>query len=508
MIGSRNGLSHNGGKIILFVGLTYVLHSLPAAVTSSQGLSMDEARRFVQALVLDSDSLPNHVLPEELTLSERLGITYTGVQHKFLIGYDLDPQVKTAIREGALDYGLQVDNLEGDFSRLRLTVTGQRELERSFYFEGTQLVSPVYYFSRDWPRRNSRYFVFCISDTTRFNSASEIRLEDFMESVLNQLDFPNQAKEKLEREKLYYFFCKDQEEIKLLTGFASRGMGLLAYDYVISTFNCHYHELVHLLVNLKLGCVPLYTHPFLQEGIAVALGGRGGNEPRVILDLGWFLAQSGFADYRSLLDPQGFADLDPSASYPLCGLYSSFLLEELGVEDYLALYGEYSGTAEEISANAIEEGDLPAHDRWMEFLNSYKQYEKINFCAPPADPEPILEAPGASILEADDRYYFRMKGALLIGVDFAARDYRSSRFEELVTSGVYLGQKYLVLANPQEIKVYNLLTDNLIANFVCGFSLTVERIKADEKGHFEFCVSKDLFDEPLGEMVIDLYSPD
>jgi len=458
---------------------------------------MEAAQGFARALIQDSDSLQQFVQPTELALSRRLGITYSGVQHKFLIGYNLDPRVSTALREGSLEYRLRIEELDGDFSRLRLIVPGHEEFERSFYFEGSQLVSPVYYFSRDWPRRHSRYFVFCVSDTTRFNDASVQRLERFMDSALERLDISSQAGEKLEKEKLYYFLCKDEEEIERLTGFPSRGMGLLAYDYVLTTFNCHYHELLHLLVNFKLGTTPLYTHPFLQEGIAVAMGGRGGKEPRVILDLGAFLAQSGYLDYRSLLDPRGFAGLDASMSYPLSGLYSAFLLDDLGVDSYLELYRKYSGTAEEVSGRAIEESDLPPPGRWSNFLNGYTQYGNIRFCSFPAEPKPILESVGASVHDAGDDYYFRLKGSLLIEGGPVNRSYRSPLFEELVPGGAYSGEKYLVVANQEEIKVYDLLTGNLTANFVSAFAVVPQEIPAGEDGLFEFCVRKEVFDEPM-----------
>ena len=475
---------------------------------NARNLSQETANRFILALAAESESAADFVLPEELALSQRLGISYQGIRpgRKFLIGYDLAPQVKTGIREGTLEYEARIEKLDQDFSLLELKVP-ELEYRRSYYFKQDRLVSPVYYFTRDWKRQEGRYFRFYISDTTRFNSYSAARLESFLDSALKKLEFSQQEKEKLQTDGLIYVFCADPGEIERLTGVHTRGMNVLAYDYVVTTFNCHYHELLHLLINYKLGHLPLYTHSFLQEGFAVALGGRGGKEPGVILDLGYFLERSGFLDYRELLDQKNFDAQDPSISYPLSGLYNCFLLEELSLDGYLALYRKYSGTAASVSGLAIEESDLPEPERWKDFLDNYNQYENVYLEGPPESPELLRQAAGASVYQAGDSYFFRMKDVLLIGPEGAAESYRSGRFSQLVPEDVYLGAKYLILASPAEVGVYNLLTDNLTANFVCEFSLTVESVTVNE-GFFEFYVRKTVFDEPLEGMQIKCLQKD
>jgi hypothetical protein len=142
----------------------------------------------------------------------------------------------------------------------------------------------------------------------------------------------------LKKEKIIYILCKDEDEIEKLTGYKARGMFNLAYDYVISTFNCHYHELLHLLMNYKLKNIPPYTHSFLQEGFAVSFGGRGGKEPEVILNLGCFIAESKFLEYKELLSLDKFRNFDVSMSYPLSGLYNNFIISNFGIDNYLKLY--------------------------------------------------------------------------------------------------------------------------------------------------------------------------
>ncbi|MBN2288138.1 MAG: hypothetical protein JXQ83_02320 [Candidatus Glassbacteria bacterium] len=480
-------------------GCTALLLLLPLTL-HARGLSQEAAGRFVRLLAAGSDSLDDCVLPAELALAKRLGTTYRSVKHKFLIGYDLEPEIKAGILEGSLDCTVSVRSLEDNFSLLSLRVP-QKDCARSYYLREGLLVSPLFYHARNWPQRETRYFRFYLSDTTGFNSYAADRLESFLEAVLEGLELTAQEKQRLESGKIICFRCADQDEIELLTGFRSRGMGILAYDYVATTFNCHYHELVHLLVNFKLRDPDLYTHPFLQEGLAVALGGRGGKEPGVIHDLGYFLARSGLQDYRELLDPGSFAAQDPSMSYPVSGLYSLFLLQALGLEGYLGLYRKYSGPLGSVSGTAIAENDLPAPRLWQEFLDSYTQYANISFAGAPAEAGPFWQQDGSGVFEAGDSYFFRTGDALLIGPPDPATGRSSARFAELFPAAAYRGEKYLVLADPAEVKVYNLWADNLAANFVCGFSFTAESVPATD-GFFGFYVRKAVFDEPLESLTI------
>ena len=233
----------------------------------------------------------------------------------------------------------------------------------------------------------------------------------------------------------------------------------------------------------------------------MALGGRGGKEPGVILDLGYFLAKSGFVDISSLLERKSFDSQDPSFFYPLSGLYNSFLLKELGLDRCLALYLKYSGTAEAVSVMKVRESDLPGRERWQDFLDKYKQYENVYFAAPPRLTEPVWQGGGGSIYRAGESYFFRIKAPLLLGRESEGAGSSSALFSELLPESDYRGEKYLITANSAEAGVYNLLTGNLEANHVCGFSFDAESVPASGE-FFEFFVRKKLFDRPLEGMMI------
>ncbi len=145
----------------------------------------------------------------------------------------------------------------------------------------------------------------------------------------------------LQKEKINYILCKDENEIKTISGFDTRGIYILAYDEVITTFNTHYHELSHLLMNFKLQNLPLYTLPFFQEGFAVAVGGRGGIGRNILLNIGYFLEKSNYLKFNSILSKKDFVSENASMAYPAAGLYNYFLISNYGINSYIKLYLKY-----------------------------------------------------------------------------------------------------------------------------------------------------------------------
>ncbi len=91
--------------------------------------------------------------------------------------------------------------------------------------------------TRDWHRAESEHFAFFVSDEALFNDYCIDNLERFFDTAAGVLTFDDDELERIEREKIYYFLCRDQEEIKLLAGFHARGMFIVAYDFVVTNFS-------------------------------------------------------------------------------------------------------------------------------------------------------------------------------------------------------------------------------------------------------------------------------
>ncbi|MGB2990919.1 MAG: hypothetical protein WBC98_13275, partial [Candidatus Zixiibacteriota bacterium] len=91
---------------------------------------------------------------------------------------------------------------------------------------------------------------------------------------------------------------------------------------------------------------------------------------------------------------------------------------------------------------------------------------------------------------------------LLIGADANWREYQSKKFHGVFGNREYQGEKYLILANGSEISIYNLFTNNLIANYVSSFSDTHSPVPS-ENGLYYFTARKYIFDAELKSILMD-----
>ena len=464
----------------------------------SQSLTIESASAFIEAIVINNQELTIFVLPEELAISKRLGISYIGVQNKFLISYEIPNEIIEEINNGKTDYKLNIENLDNEYSILHFECA-EMNYKTKYYFKNGYLISPLYFYYKDWQKIESKHFIFYVSDPMFFNKYSIEKLEEFIESIFSVLKYTEEEKELLKKEKLIYILCKDEEEIEKLTGHKARGMGNLAYDYVITTYNCHYHELLHILINFKLKKLPLYTHPFFQEGFAVAFGGRGGYEPGIILNLGKFLEQSDFMNAQQLFSESEYKTYDVSMSYPLSGLYNSFLISEIGIDKYIKLYVEYS--SQNVNGLVINKDKLPTDLKWNDFVNNYSNeagiiidFEEEDFQTIGMDSTYILKA-------NEEVYLLETKGNILISTKNTMENYISKIFDEAYPDKDYMGEKYFIKVTENEITVYNLFTNNLIANYVSGFSIDMKPVPK-ENGYYKFLINQTIFDEKATEWII------
>ena len=479
----------NQFSIVVF---QFIIFLLFITLATAQSLRSKRADHFIEAMIKNDNSLESYVLPEELAISKRLGITYEGVKNKFLISYEIPDEIINKIKSGEINYKINIEKLDEHFSILHFEVP-EKNYETHYYFKNGWLISPPYFYYKNWKKMESDNFIFYISDPDYFNEASIKELENFLWHVSIPLDFDHKLESQLKKNKIIYILCKDEDEIEKLTGYKARGMYNLAYDYIITTYNCHYHELVHLLVNFRLKTLPLYTHPFLQEGLAVALGGRGGKEPEVILNLGKYIAESGFMEYSELLISEEFKNIDASISYPLAGLYNQFLLNKLlSFNNYAQLYRKFSGV--KIDDLSIERDELPDDVEWLEFLTERDRNIPVRVDINEVKYRTLKTEPGFTLEERNNYYLFKTKGDLLISVPGTKETFISKLFKEQFLHKIYDKEKYLIKISENEISIYNLYTNNLIANYVSGFTLDMKPVPK-ENGFYKFQIRKDLIEE-------------
>lgn len=487
-------------RILSFLVTSALLFTKLLAQTSSAA-GQSSIDKFFKELISDTTDLSIYCDSREFENSVRLGIKYEGVKNKFLISYDIDKNVKDKISNGSYNYELKKVKIDNEgYEQVTFTVPGLN-YTKDFYFHNGKYISPVTFFTKSWKRFTTRYFSFIISDTTHFNNYSSDQLEQYTEGMLSLLRITESEKDLLKSQKIKYIVCRDSAEIKKITGFNTRGIYLLAGDEVITTFNCHFHELAHLLMNFKIKNNSLFCLPFLQEGFASATGGRGGISRSIITDVGYFLEKSGYIPYNSIISYRDFSSEDASVTYPVAALYSLFLMNELGIESYIGLYRSYSGNFDFVSNIRTEEVKLPSVEKYKKFISKFKRNEDIKPESSKNKTKRIYSGSQGEIFDGNDYYLFRIKSDISLKSNEYFQGYKSVRFEELFPTALYSGEKYLVSVQPREVKIYNLFTNNLIATYSTGLSFDQKTIP-NEGGYFEFLVKKDIFNEGLENLQI------
>jgi hypothetical protein len=455
--------------------------------TFAQTLTHETAERFCHALFTRSPQLEKYVLPEELTRSNRLGIAYEGNPFKFLISNDIDSALCDVLLANPKSYSLHITPLKDGYSSLTIEIPAKGE-SREYFFKDSLLVSKPYYYARKWKILHGTYFDMYVSDTTLIHSAAIKELDAFVESTAAALNYSIDDLRQLKEKKILYYLCRDDDEIKQLTGFSTRGMYLIPYDYVISTYSCHLHELAHLLINYKMRHLKLFTHPFLQEGFAVAVGGRGGLDSRVVLNSGLYLQRSGFLDYTEILSSRAFLSQDASVTYPLSGLYVKFLLSR-GADEFLTLYKKYSYNGS-LDDCVIDTNALPSRAELQTYLASYPENCGITLGGTPGkDMKCVLSKDGNQVYESSAGSFYRMPDTLMIHETNPPLNYRSKLFEQIFPARKYSGEHFAVCASENEISVYDFYTNNLIRQYSAGFSLNPRKVPKNN-GAYEFGISE------------------
>jgi hypothetical protein len=456
---------------------------------------LEDATAFIKDLIVKPPSLASWFDEENLAMAHRLGIEYEGIPTKQLIAYDIDEKIVGMIQSGQTRYTVGIDSLDGDYSRVSLTLD-RIEGVKVYYFRGKHCISPLAYLARNWQTVEGRYFRFYLSDSTLFNSYSREHLELFVDRIAPLIGLSGTDLERLREKKIYYILCKDENEIESLTGFQVKGMANLAYDAVVTTFNAHYHELLHLLLNYKLRRLPLYTHPFLQEGFAVAYGGRGGLEAGVVLPLGRFLYDLRIVELSSLIENSGFKDLDPSLSYPSAGVYCRYLTRAIGMEKFLRLYRMHSGSFGDQQTLHIASSELPDTSAWMSYIRDSSESGPIVLDTSSFDSPVIFGGSTWQIREDSERYYFRISDMAVLPGKEMYPNYVSKAFRDAVPDRVYKGEEYMVKATADDISVYNLFTNNLIASYAASFTVPPRKVP-QIGGRYCFSIRKSVFEDAI-----------
>lgn len=458
--------------------------------------SQNFSDKFLDALIYDKPDVTEYVNQLELVKSERLGIKYDGVKSKVLIGYELTDEVKAGIKSGKFKYEIKEQLLADTYTEVTLNVP-VANYSRTYYFDNGFVTNSTYC-SRLWQKKESKYFAFSIEEPKYFNEYCVKRLDDYVDMIADTLGFTIAERRILEKEKIGYIFCKDENTVEKITGFKAKGMAMLGSDDVVTSYQTHFHEVAHILINYKLKKLGLYTLPFFMEGFAVAVGGRGGMAPRVVTDLGCYLQKSGILTYDSILTNDGFYNNDASMSYAVAGLYNSFLLNELGGEKYLQLYKKVNGDLEFVKKIGPSSFNLPVTAKWISFLDDYNSNPEI-YCN--ANDTNISRTRIGSIgllpKTVNEYYKFFIGDYMFLGYDNLEekdRGYFSKLFLSMFpkdSANAKHPDEFGIFVDTSSIRVINFFNDEIVASYNSAFKVDGAKVPYKNKD-FEFFVKKSI----------------
>ncbi len=456
-------------------------------------------QKFFDALIYDKPEIADYINPIETSQSQRLGISYIGVRNKPIVGYEIPGEIKKGIQNGKYKYEISEKSVEDSYIEVTFRVP-EVNFSRMYYFnEG--FVSNSAYISRNWKKSESRYFSFRLQEPKYFNDYCIKRLDDFVDMVADTLGFTISERRILEEQKIGYIFCESEKEVEEITGFKARGMAMLGSDEVVTSYQTHFHEVAHILINYKLKKPGLYTLPFFMEGFAVAVGGRGGMAPRVVTDLGFYLQKTGFLTYDSIITNEQFYSQDANMTYAVSGLYNSFLLSELGGENYLELYMKVNGDISYVKSITSAQIGSPENYKFNNFLETYDQQKDIKINEKASyDIQVIM--PDICYEDIGNELYF------LVNKNFSSfsdsqqllnSEYESRMFNEINKQG-YKNQKYMIVVDEKYVGIYNCFNDILLAVYDANFSIpsdpvSVVTCRPSKNKFFCFFVKKSIFDE-------------
>ncbi|HKK21323.1 MAG TPA: hypothetical protein VJ983_07620 [candidate division Zixibacteria bacterium] len=387
----------------------------------------------------------------------------------------------------------------GNYSMMEFkAVVGAEEVKYDYYAmqqgDYHYLIYPEDYYCKDWPVIETRYFRIHYHPSLKgfLNPVVLDQADKYVDRIADSLKLSKDDLKVLSEKKIEYFYCNGDSTVKQLTGHMVKGTYDLASNDVISSFFPHFHEVTHLLVNLKLHKLPLYTLPIMREGIAVYYGGRWGKAPASLMALGGFLYNDTIVSLDSILTMTGFDHSSGAdVAYPVAGLFAGYLRSDLGLSKFFDLYLHLSGKFDTLNAMSIDdvEGIIEAalgKKSWDDVTKDFGDYVRIAV----ADDSDLLPGQLSDAKESlkesnlviyDDKDWASLiftapadqppTGNVLFGMDPQLKGAQSSLYESHYTdSSTFEGYRYGIRFDQNEAGLYDYATNTLVAKYIWGIT--------------------------------------
>lgn len=519
-------------RVYLLSGLSILLFFVAALSSIASNVEVENVlNNYVRHVVSeDWDEAKKYWDPQIMERSDRLGINLTDIVAKYDCGSPLIYSLEM-IRSENIKVSVVSTKDYGNYSTGTVQfVSGPDTVNYVYYLTNNnrmwKITSPLYFFTSDWQSIQTRFANVYFCDSTKLNSDALREIDECVERVCQMINVDAARMNLLENIKIDYFLCS-KDDIKLLTGYDAKGITNFQYDAIVTQYLPHYHELAHLLFNFSLKEVPLYTLPLIQEGLAVAVGGRWGKSPRVVMQLGPTIIRENLCQLDNLLTRKEFnQEAGPAdITYPIAGIFADMLLKQFGIECFQDIYLQLSGSSEEVNNMA---GDFVisiiekfCRTDWgtikRRFDNYVNDFEFSGLLPGVSDSGILVKNLDngnlrLSIKESEEYYNFIIQsnkdkpdGIVLLKDKIHSIDttYNSWMFQEQMPGSKYEGEEYGIRFDTNEAGVYNYPTNTLETKYVSAFSPSKYYLD-DKASSICFRLEKSILDINLQSIVIYL----
>ena len=217
------------------------------------------------------------------------------------------------------------------------------------------LTSPCRQLTSKWTARQGRFFKLRASKLRTLNDDALVSLDAGILAALDRLGTPDLVRVRLERLKIEYYLCADDAEVRALTGGTARSRYLLAGERIVTRSLPDLNAVARALVHLTLHEAPPRSVPFLEEGLAAALGGGASVSGEVLVQRGRVALGQGRLGLDALLDGRPLRGERSDEALAAAGACCAALLHGLGPARFLELYRAQSGSAAQVEARPAAE---------------------------------------------------------------------------------------------------------------------------------------------------------
>jgi len=444
--------------------------------------------------------------PSALTRAGRLGIEYDGITIKAdcnsPVINDLG-RVKDLMTRGIKTKGI----IDSGLVRLKYVVLhGTEEIETYYY--ARRLGDDFWFvFSQDcyageWPVIETEYFRFHINPDMMgyYSPVGTKALDRFVENTADRIKLDSERRKLLAEQKIDYYFCDGENEVRKITGLSTRSHYDRASDALITADFPDFYQVSKLLVDFRLQHRSYFGLPVVEEGLAIYLGGRWQRSGDVIIDFGEYILDFNLTSIDSILtknEPAGetLADI----TYPIDACLADFLIARLGIDRYLDLYKDLCGdieAVEKIDTDQIKSIVAGAAETdWETFKADFTAYftdrhAHGGFIYPGRvdTDRTLIDEGGINISVSDKWLQVTCSGPadtdpganILIDRDRDLQGKNSRLFEEQYKNRqVYDGYRFGIKMDKNEIGLYDYGANQLKAKYVVSFDPDPKYYDAD-----------------------------